>query len=130
MDRIRIVDLQLRCIIGVYPEERRERQDVCLNITLFADLRAAGLSDCLADTVDYKSIKRDVRSLVEGSSFQLVEALAAAVARRCLQAPGVSRVQVRLDKPGALRFARSVAVEIDRTRADFDDAPLPAAPAP
>lgn len=122
MDRIHITDLQLRCVIGVYPEERREKQDVCLNLTLFADLRRAGESDHLADTVDYKTVKKQVRTLVEGSSFQLLERLAAEVARVCLGAPGVTRVVVRIDKPGALRFARTVAVEIERDR---DAAPGP-----
>ena len=119
MDQIHINDLRLRCVIGVYPEERREKQDITLNITLFADLRAAGSSDDLRDTVDYKAVKQAVRALVEGSNFLLVEKLAAEVARVCLQTPRVERARVRLDKPGALRFARSVAVEIERTVADF-----------
>ncbi|MEI8078785.1 MAG: dihydroneopterin aldolase [bacterium] len=119
MDRIHITDLQLRCIIGIYAEERREAQEVCLNLTLFCDLRTAGVSDAIADTVDYQAVKSRVRALVEGSRFQLLEKLAAEVARCCLETAGVSKVQVRVDKPGALRFARSVAVELERTRADL-----------
>ena len=119
MDQIHINDLQLRCIIGVYPEERREKQDVCLNITLYADLRRAGVSDDLHDSVDYKAVKQAIRRLVEESQFLLVERLAAEVARVALGFAGVEKVRVRLDKPNALRFARSVAVEIERTRADF-----------
>ena len=119
MDRIHISDLCLRCAIGVSPEERREKQDVCLNITLFADLHRAGLSDDLQDTVDYKAVKQHLRELVEGSSFNLVEKLATEAARLCLHAPGVERVRIRVDKPGALRFARSAAVEIERTRGEL-----------
>ena len=48
----------------------------------------------------------------------LVERLAERIADICLDSPGVQRVRVRVDKPGALRFARSVAVEIDRFAAD------------
>lgn len=119
-DQIHIADLNLRCIIGLYPEERREKQDVILNLTLFCDLRKAGETDDLHDTVDYKAVKQQVRDLVENSSFLLVEKLAAEVARRVLAtAPGVERVRVRVDKPGALRFARTVAIEIERSRADF-----------
>ena len=119
LDQIHITDLQLRCIIGLYPEERREKQDVILNLTLFADLRQAGNTDDLCDTVDYKSVKQAVRSMVEESSFNLVEKLAAEVARLCLKPKAVQRVRVRVDKPGALRFARSVAVEIERSKDDF-----------
>lgn len=115
-DRIHIRDLPLRCIIGVRDREREAKQNVLLNITLHADLRAACASDDIADTVDYVRIKKRVIELVEGSSFRLVEALARAVADACLEDPMVQRVDVVVEKPGALRFARTVAVEITRGR--------------
>lgn len=116
-DRIDIRDLQLRCVIGVEEWERKVKQDVLIDITLFADLSAAGQSDDLADTVNYKAVTKSVIALVEASSFQLVEAMAAAVAELCLDAPGVERVRVSTQKPGALRFARTVGVTIERGRA-------------
>lgn len=117
-DRIHIRDLLTRCIVGVFPEERREKQDIVLNITLYTDLSRAGQTDRIEDTVDYKAVKKQVLQLVEKSSFLLIERLAEEIARLCLAAPGVHRVTVVVDKPGALRFARSVAVEITRDRAD------------
>ena len=116
MDRIFIRDLALRCIIGIYPEERREKQDVIINVEMHCDLRKAGESDDLADTVDYKAIKKAVLRLVEGSSFQLIEALAEHIARIALSDEKVQQVVVSIDKPGALRFAKSSAVEITRAR--------------
>ena len=119
MDRIIIEDLRLRCIVGVNPDERNQPRDVNLRITLCTDLRPAGSSDVLADTVDYSALHDDIRALVETSRFLLIERLAHEVARICLQRPGVERASVRLEKPGALRGARTVAVEIERTRADY-----------
>lgn len=116
LDKIRIQDLLTRCIVGIYPEERREKQDVIINITLFANLARAGQSDRIEDTVDYKGVKKAVLALVEPSSYFLLEKLAEAIAAICLAAPNVLRVTVSVDKPGALRFARSVAVEITRDR--------------
>ena len=115
-DKIHIRDLRTRCILGIFPEEREKAQEVVLNITLFADLRAAGQSDDISDTVDYKDVKMRVLELVEDSSFFLVERLAQAVASTCLDTPSVEAVTVTLDKPGALRFAQSVAVEITREK--------------
>ena len=115
-DRIHIRDLLVRCIIGIYPEERTVKQDVILNITLEADLHAAGRSDNIEDTVNYKSIKKAIYQMVEGSEFLLVERLADEIAVICLRDPKVMRATVTVDKPGALRFARSVAVEITRSR--------------
>ena len=118
LDRIHIRGLALRCIIGVYEEERRERQDVNIDITLYADLRAAGKSDALNDTVDYKALKKRVVAAVEESSFLLVERLAEHVAETCLADARVQRVRVCVEKPTALRFARTVGVEIMRSRDD------------
>ena len=114
LDRIHIRDLHLRCIVGIYPEERREKQDVTVNVTLYADLRRAGRTDDLQDTVDYKGVKKDVVTMVEGSSYYLVERLAERIAEVCLAHAGVRRVRVLVEKPGALRFARTVGVEIVR----------------
>ena len=121
MDSIVIEDLLLRCIVGVNPEERTKLQDVNLQVTLFADLRPAGRSDDLGDTIDYKGLKGDIRALVEGSSYLLIERLAHEVARLCLRRPGVERVLVRVEKPGALRFARTVAVVVERRRSDYPE---------
>lgn len=116
MDRILISDLRARCVIGVNEEERREKQDVVINLVLSADLRQAGSSDRFGETVDYRAIKKRVLNLVEGSHYYLVEALAEAVATACLEHPRVLQALVRVEKPSALRFARSVGVEIVRER--------------
>ena len=114
LDKICIRDLLLRCIIGVNEEERREKQDVIINITLYADFRQACLSDQLEDAVDYKAIKKKVMELTLESNYFLVEKLAESIADLCLEDRRVRRVTVSLEKPGALRFARSVGVEITR----------------
>lgn len=118
MDRIRIEDLLLRCVIGINEAERQKKQDVVINITLHADTRRAGASDDIADAVNYRSVTKQVIEHVEASSYFLIEALAESIARICLAHPGVAKVEVRVDKPGALRFARSVGVTITRELAD------------
>ena len=118
------MDLLLRCIVGINDDERTQEQDVVVNITLYGDLSAAVRSDCIRDTVNYKAIKKRVIAMVERSEYFLVEALAGRIADICLGDARVERVRVKLEKPGALRFARSVGVEIirDRRRADADTA--------
>ena len=113
-DRILIEDLTARCFIGIDDDERREKQDVRVSLVLWADLSAAGRSDRIEDTVDYRALKKRVLRLVEDSRYHLLEALAEAVAEACLSEPRVVRVRVRIDKPSALRFARTVGVEVTR----------------
>lgn len=116
LDRIHIRHILARCIIGVNGWERRQRQDVVIDVTLFADLAAAGRSDDIADTVNYRSVNKRIVESVERSRFHLIERLAESVVEICLAFDGVREVEVTVDKPGALRFARSVAVTIRRSR--------------
>lgn len=117
MDRIVVSDLVCRCVIGVEEWERREPQDVLVSLVLAVDLTPAGKSDRIEDSVDYRALKKRVLAEAEASSFSLIEALAERIATICLEDERVQEVQVRVEKPGALRFARTVAVEIDRRRA-------------
>lgn len=116
MDKVHIRDILLRCIIGIYEEERKNKQDVLISVTLHADLKEAGLSDDFTKTVDYKAVKQQILDLVENSEFFLVEALAEAIAQVCLKFERVEQVDVLVEKPGALRFARTVGIEISRSR--------------
>ncbi len=116
MDRIVISDLTCRCVIGVEEWERREPQDVLVSLELLADLSPAGKTDQIEDALDYRALKKTVLIEAEASHFHLIEALAERVAEICLEDERVEEVTVRVEKPGALRFARTVAVEISRRK--------------
>ncbi len=119
MDQVFITDLLVRGILGVNDWEREKAQDILINIVLFTDQTAAGKSDQLDDCVNYRTIAKRVMARAEESRHFTVEALAADLAKLCLEEPGVEKVRVRVEKPGAVRFARSVGVEIERTQKDF-----------
>jgi FolB domain-containing protein len=116
MDKILIRDLRLRCIIGVNDFERREKQDVTINVAIWSDFAEASKTDDVTETVDYKEVTKNIIKLVEASKFQLVETLAEQIAKNCLEHEKVRKVRVTVEKPGALRFARSVGVSILRKR--------------
>jgi len=117
-DQIHIKDLQLRTIVGVNAEERRDRQDVLVNLVLYVDTRPAGATDDIDQAVNYRTLTKRIIQLVETSQFFLVEKLAAEIAAICLDDARVERVRVTVEKPGALRFARSVGVTVERGRGD------------
>ncbi len=119
MDKIIIRDLLLRGILGINPDERVNKQDILINVVMYADISAAATSDNIEDAVNYKSITKRIISHVEDSSDMLVEKLVTDIARLIVTEYPVERVQVRVEKPGALRFAESVGIEIDRSRSDF-----------
>lgn len=116
MDQVFIKDLMARGIIGVNSWEREKPQEILINIVLLADLHRAGNSDNIQDSVNYRTVARKVLAHAETVQRQTVESLAADVARLCLEEPGVQKVRVRVEKPGAVRFSSSVGVEIERAR--------------
>jgi len=115
-DKILIKDLLIRGIIGIHDWEREKRQDILINIEMEADCRPAGLSDDFRDAVDYRAVTKSVIGLIEESEFYLVEKLAEEIAKICLQDSRVALARVRVEKPGAVRFSRSVGVEVERMR--------------
>ena len=116
-DQIHIKDLLLRTIIGINDEERRNKQDVLINITMYAD-HSDAISDDIGDVVNYRTITKQIIKLVEASQFFLVEKMALEIVDICLANPRVARAVVTVEKPGALRFARSVGVTVDRSRTE------------
>jgi FolB domain-containing protein len=119
MDQVLIIDLVARGIIGINDWERDKPREILINIVLFADLRKAGKSDDIQDCVDYSTLAKKVLAHAETSRRFTVEALAADLAYLCLEETGVMKVRVRVEKPGAVRFAKSAGVEIERSKEDL-----------
>lgn len=116
MDRILIRELRVRCTLGVNAEERRDTQDVLISVELGLDLAPAGKSDRIEDAVNYRPLKKRILAVAEGSQFHLIEALAERIAQECLAEARIQEATVTVEKPGALRYSKSVAVEIVRRR--------------
>lgn len=114
--KVRIKNLRLRTIIGLYDWEREQKQDLVINVEFEFDGRTAGASDSLADAVDYKQLCKRIIAEVEASSFFLLEALAARLLALVLEDRRVLSATVEVDKPGALRFADSVSVTASGTQ--------------
>jgi FolB domain-containing protein len=119
MDMIEIDNLRLRCLIGFSPHERTDRQDVVISLRIGADMRRAGESDNPDDAFNYRTVTKAIIQHVESSQYFLVEKLASEIARICVVDYGAPYVQVRVHKPGALRFSDSVGVVIERRPDDY-----------
>ena len=116
MDKVIIKNLLVRGIIGVNDWERKRPQDILINITLFTDTTRASETDNINDCVNYSTVSKRVQEHAEGAEKLTVEALANELARICLKEQNVQKVVIRVEKPGAVRFAESVGVEIERIR--------------
>lgn len=119
MDQIHIKDLLVSGIIGINPDERINKQDILVNATLWVDTRVAAASDDIDDAVNYRTITKVIIAHIEAGEPMLVERLVQEIADICLSDGRVSEVEVSVEKPGALRHARSVGITINRTRVDL-----------
>jgi FolB domain-containing protein len=119
MDKIFITDLVARGIIGINDWERKNPQDILINIEISTDIREAAKKDDVSKSVNYRTVAKKVQAYAETAARLSVEALATDLARLCLDEPGAQKVRVRVEKPGAVRFSRSVGVEIERVKEDF-----------
>lgn len=113
---IKITDLSLRTIIGGIDWERNTPQDVVINIVLDYDATRAVETDAMGEAVDYKRLKRRIIEEVEKSSFHLLEKLTSRVLEIVMEDTRVLSATVRIDKPGALRFAKTVSIEMSDRR--------------
>ena len=103
-DRLTLRSMRFDARHGVLPHEKVEAQPFEVDVVLHADLSEGARTDALAATVDYAALFDLVRAIVTGPSFDLIEALAEAVARAVLAATDprmVDAVEVRVRKPQA-----------------------------
>jgi 7,8-dihydroneopterin aldolase/epimerase/oxygenase len=118
MDRIELRGMSFQGRHGVRDAERANAQEFKVDVEVEADLRSAGDSDRLEDTVDYTRVRAAAREVIEGPARRLLESLAAQIAERVLALPRVAAVSVRITKfPASMQPIDGAAVHIKRTRA-------------
>lgn len=116
MDKIIIRDLQARGPIGITDEERMSPQDILINAELFTDTRKAAETDSIDDCVNYSTVAKKILNLAAENRRKTVEALARDIADMCLENELVKKVLIRVEKTSAVRFTKSVGVEIERSK--------------
>jgi D-erythro-7,8-dihydroneopterin triphosphate epimerase len=114
-DRIFLENVRLKCKIGASEKERKEAQEVVIDLSLFAGLKRAGTADRIDYTIDYRKVRRQISEFVSSREFRLLEGLAEGIASLALKTAGVRGVTVKVRKA---RYSNepSVGVEIERTK--------------
>ncbi len=115
-DTIFLHDMRIETIVGIWEWERKIRQTVSIDLEMGADIRRAAASDDIEDTLNYKKVAKRVKQFVAESEFQLVETMAEKIAGVILTEFDVPWVQVRVNKPGAIKGSRDVGVLIRREK--------------
>lgn len=114
MDRLFVHELRVDTLVGIYDWETRVKQTLVFDIEVCARLERAGLTDDLADTIDYGELARRVSDWVGGCSWNLLEHLAETVVGRIFDEFRPAGVRMRITKEGAVPAARAVGIEVVR----------------
>jgi dihydroneopterin aldolase len=115
MGIMRIEDLKVRCIVGVYTHERKVEQDLYVDVRLELDFEEAARTDQIAHTLDYTSLAAMLEEWMRREKFQLIETLAERACVLITQAfPEVRHCRVTIKKPGALGAARFASVTAEK----------------
>lgn len=96
---IELLGLQLHGFHGVLPEERRAGQRFVVDLWLEPVDETAAATDSVEDAVDYRDAVAIVREVCDARTYNLLEALAAALADALLERLPLSLVRVRVCKP-------------------------------
>lgn len=117
LDQVHIIDLAVTGIIGIKPDERITPQEILVNATMWLDTSPAARSDDIQDAANYRTISKAIIAHIEQGKPLLVERLVQELADVIFATETkVQEVEVRVEKPGALRHARSVGITIRRSR--------------
>ena len=120
-DKITLQGMKFYGFHGVNPEEKTLGQTYLVDCEVTLDLSKAGISDNLNDTVSYTHIYRVARSVIEGESKNLLEALAESIANKVINEFKIQSIRVSVVKPNPPKKGSNIdraAVEIIRHRAD------------
>ena len=116
MDIIFISELKVKTKLGVPKWERMLAQTIILDIEIGYDLKAAGKSDAISDTIDYGAIVMRIHETLHKNSFQLVEALAEHICQLIFIEFGAQTAKVKVAKPAILLGLKALGIIIERSK--------------
>jgi D-erythro-7,8-dihydroneopterin triphosphate epimerase len=123
--KIHIQDLRLRTFIGINDDEKKNRQDVVINIRIHYHAAKAVSFNEIDEALNYRTITKRVIRHVEDNRFLLLERMTDEVLALVMEHPEVMWADVQIDKPHALRFSDSVSIALSARREGYAGAEHP-----
>lgn len=119
---IGIEELRISCIIGIFPQERIQEQELSIDLELDCEFSALVEEQRIEDTVDYAEVAEWLEIWIQEEKFLLLETLAEQASLEIfVRYPQVQQLRLKLRKPAAIPKARAAVVSISRTNPLFSD---------
>jgi 7,8-dihydroneopterin aldolase/epimerase/oxygenase len=121
-DKILLNNMKFFGYHGVFPEEQEKGQNFFIDVELFTDIKKAGLTDNLEDTINYGEVYGIIKKVTTTNKFRLIEKLTESISREILSSyKTIDKVIVRVRKPDAPIEGEFdwAGVEVERDRNDL-----------
>lgn len=118
MDKVCVQGLEVYGYHGFLPEERVLGQSLIVDLEVGCDLRPVGESDALGSGISYVELIAIAQEIVSTTKFQLLEAVAEAIAAKVLSLAAARNVHIRIEKPRPPipNFKGTVSIAITREK--------------
>ena len=115
-----IKDFVIEEIIGFYKHEKEKKQKIIFNIVLDIDQRSLPDEKDIKSIVDYEKITNKLENLTKSKKYNFLESLAEDSFKEIFEDKRINSVKIKIEKPEAIKTARSVGVEVFKTRKDYE----------
>lgn len=106
-------DLRIFCVIGVNPDEQKEKQPLFLDLKVMPSSLICNQTDSLEDTIDYRDLVALCEKILEEGHYHLLEKAAHDILKKLFSLYSLKWAFIRIKKPNAIRDAKWVIVEME-----------------
>ena len=115
-----IKDFIIEEIIGIHDHEKIKKQKIKFNIVLDVNQSSLPNEKDIKSIVDYEKITNKLESLTNSKKYNFLESLAEDSFKEIFKDKRINSVTIKIEKPEAIKNAKSVGVEVFKTRKDYE----------
>jgi 7,8-dihydroneopterin aldolase/epimerase/oxygenase len=117
---ILIKDFFINEIIGIHEHEKINKQKIIFNIVIDVNKNTLPDENSLSSVVDYENITNKIENLVKNKKYNFLESLAEDSFKEIFIDKRINSIKIKIEKPDAITNAKSVGVEVFKTRSDYE----------
>ena len=115
-----IKDFIIEEIIGIHEHEKIKKQKIIFNIILDVAQNSVPDEKDIKSIVDYEKITNKLKKLTRSKKYNFLESLAEDSFKEIFEDKRINSVTIKIEKPEAIKNAKSVGVEVFKTRKDYE----------
>ena len=116
-----IKDFIINEIIGFYEHEKIKKQKIKFNIVLDVNQNSVPDERNIKSIVDYEKITNKLKNLTKSKKYNFLESLAEDSFKEIFDDKRINSVTIKIEKPEAIKNAKSVGVEVFKARKDYEE---------